>query len=145
MCSYDISVSLGNVHPEVGLGTCFCLLRLNEAWYLESSNMILIKMIYSSRISYSGMAHYRHLKTVRTHLASLVLPYSSLKEPPPNVDDGVTPRIWQELKNFGLVRQAFMYSPLEKIDLVKRTFSDNCCEVRLNCPCDSTGQKIGIK
>ena len=50
---------------------------------------------------FTGLASYRHLKTVRTHLASLVLPWSGdFNE---NKEQGLTKEIWESMKKKGLV------------------------------------------
>ena len=56
----------------------------------------------------SGMASYRHLKTVRTHLASLVLSWSGDDTIPENVDQGLTEEVWRNIKSKGLVSETYL-------------------------------------
>ena len=55
----------------------------------------------------SGLAHCRHLKTVRTHLSGLV----NGKMVPPNIPydavNGLTKELWQELNSNGVVSSQF--------------------------------------
>ncbi|XP_037795802.1 small G protein signaling modulator 1-like, partial [Penaeus monodon] len=50
-----------------------------------------------SRAFYGWLAHCRHLRTVRTHLAGLVLPSASTPPHNPEWEEGVTEDVWKSL------------------------------------------------
>ena len=68
-----------------------------------------------------GLASYRHLKTVRTHLASLVHPCAGATyddDIQALYDKGLTKEIWYNMKNEGLVRRFFSKSLLIFLNLL---------------------------
>ena len=61
-----------------------------------------------------GLASYRHLKTVRTHLATLVLPWYDIKLPI-DIQDGLTSEVWERLKTDGLVGSSNKFMMFRRI------------------------------
>ncbi|KAK3859364.1 hypothetical protein Pcinc_034519, partial [Petrolisthes cinctipes] len=58
-----------------------------------------------SRAFYGWLAHCRHLRTVRTHLAGLVLPSTSTLPTEPEWKEGVTEGVWASLHSDGCLTQ----------------------------------------
>lgn len=58
----------------------------------------------------TGLAHCRHLKTVRTHLSGLVNSIIVPATQPCDATGGLTPDVWQALCTDGVVRYvSFVY------------------------------------
>ena len=59
---------------------------------------------------FPGIAHCRYLKTVRTHLASLILPIHSSQRLPDGVENGMTEKVFDRLCAKGQVfRTIFVF------------------------------------
>ena len=50
-----------------------------------------------------GLAHCRHLKTVRTHLSGLVNQSIIAVDDPADASMGLTPELWREMSSSGVV------------------------------------------
>ena len=97
----------GNIQPtlipKLHTGT-----RLSQHKNIVSSRVALnlacekMKHQILSRAFNGWISSYRHLKTVRTHLASLVLPWSGDSDLPNNVEHGLTTDIWESMSSAGL-------------------------------------------
>lgn len=72
-----------------------------------------------SRAFNGWLSSYRHLKTVRTHLASLVLPWSADDVVPEHAEKGLTSERWKQMNSDGLrqhiqeIRQLVYYGGVE--------------------------------
>ena len=54
-------------------------------------------------ITIVGLAHCRHLKTVRTHLSGLVNQSIIAVDDPADASMGLTPELWREMSSSGVV------------------------------------------
>ena len=54
----------------------------------------------------AGLAHCRHLKTVRTHLSGLVNQSIIAVDNPCDASMGLTPELWKEMSASGVVSQS---------------------------------------
>lgn len=64
-----------------------------------------------------GLSSYRHLKTVRTHLASLVLPWSADDVVPEHAEKGLTSERWKQMNSDGLVSN-FVTDPVKYLVVI---------------------------
>ena len=90
------------------------LLFLNLPLSYSKKNFIII----------SGVASYRHMKTVRTHLASLVLhndDEATEETLPHDIHQGLTHILWNEFRKQGLVSHILS----EKINQVCKIYNQN--------------------
>jgi len=55
-------------------------------------------------IYFAGLAHCRHLKTVRTHLSGLVLHRIFPIDQPYDASKGLTKQVWDTMNKSGVVR-----------------------------------------
>jgi len=63
-----------------------------------------------SRAFHGWIAHCRYLKTVRTHLASLILPIYPTQRLPSDVENGMTEKVFDRLMTKGQVIRTFSFS-----------------------------------
>ena len=59
--------------------------------------MVGVAVNFAICIILAGTAHCRYLKTVRTHLASLILPSHSTQRSPDDVEYGMTEKVFDRL------------------------------------------------
>ena len=72
--------------------------------------MVMKVAMIDANFLFSGIAHCRYLKTVRTHLASLILPIYPTQRLPSDVENGMTEKVFDRLMTKGQVIRTFSFS-----------------------------------